>query len=164
MRSILSIIIHCSATRPAWMADRSLEDQVAEIRRWHTEERGWRDIGYHFVVGRDGRSLPGRALEKIGAHTRGRNRDTIGICLIGGHGSAASDAPSEHFTPPQLAELHRLVFELCERFKIHRTLRVKGHNDYAAKGCPGFSVKHWLRSVEPGICRECGQPLPGAAS
>ena len=54
MREIDEIIIHATATNPSWMTDKPVEDVVAEIRRWHVEERKWSDIGYHAVIHRDG--------------------------------------------------------------------------------------------------------------
>ena len=57
---VIEIILHCADTRPDWMAGQSLADKVAEIRRWHVQQRGWRDIGYHWVIDRDGAVAPGR--------------------------------------------------------------------------------------------------------
>ncbi len=70
MREINEIIIHCTATNPNWYADRSVEDVVAEIRRWHVEERNWSDIGYHAIIHRDGSVGYGRPVERSGAHCR----------------------------------------------------------------------------------------------
>ena len=86
---VREIILHCSATRPDWMEGRSFSDQVAEIRRWHVQGNGWRDIGYHHVIGRGGEHATGRPETAIGAHVIGHNAGTIGICLIGGHGASA---------------------------------------------------------------------------
>ena len=57
---VREIILHCSATRPDWMQGRSFADQVAEIRRWHVQGNGWRDIGYHHLIGRAGERAAGR--------------------------------------------------------------------------------------------------------
>ena len=54
VRHIDEIVVHCTATNPKWFVDRDAQDVVKEIRRWHTEERGWSDIGYHFVIHRNG--------------------------------------------------------------------------------------------------------------
>lgn len=132
------VVVHCSATRPKWWAEQTLEEKVAEIRRWHVEERGWRDIGYHRVIDRDGRISVGRSLWEIGAHVAGHNRGTIGICLLGGHGASAQDRFDDHFTPAQRASLEAYLRELSELTEIKK---VSGHNEYSAKGCPGFSVK-----------------------
>ena len=142
MRHINEIIVHCSATKPEWMADRPTSDKVAEIRRWHVQERGWRDIGYHFVIDRDGEIEDGRRVFQPGAHTYGHNANSIGICLIGGHGSDANDAPGEHFTAAQLNALRTHIDYL--QCHYHGIKKITGHNEYAAKACPGFRVGPWL--------------------
>jgi len=137
MRELKRIILHCSATREEWMEDAGLEAQVEEIRRWHVEGRGWSDIGYHFLIGRDGEYAVGRPLERIGAHVRGHNRDSIGVCLIGGHGSASTDSFHDNFTEEQLASVEDLV---SVTRMLLGPLSFHGHNEYAAKACPGFRV------------------------
>ena len=77
MREIKSIILHCSAT------PEGKDFTVADITRWH-KERGFRTIGYHYVVYRDGTVHKGRPVEQIGAHCEGHNKDSIGVCYIGG--------------------------------------------------------------------------------
>lgn len=74
MREVQKHIIHCS--------DSTFGD-VAEIRRWHIA-RGFNDVGYHFVIRRDGEVEMGRTLETIGAHCKGHNTNSIGTCLVGG--------------------------------------------------------------------------------
>lgn len=143
MRQISEIIVHSSATKPEWMHDRPTSEKVEEIRRWHTSApRNWRDIGYHVVIDRDGTIADGRPIAQAGAHVRGRNANSIGICLIGGHGSDANDPPSEHFTAAQLAALRHQI----DRLKLNYPgiTKVSGHNEYAAKACPGFKVGPWL--------------------
>lgn len=135
------IVVHCAATVPDWMAGRPLLEQVAEIRRWHVQGNGWRDIGYHWIIGRDGLILPGRPETQIGAHVVERNQGSIGICLIGGHEAAASDSFERHFTPAQAVTLRQQIAAISGRTRIRR---VSGHNEYAAKGCPGFFVPDWL--------------------
>lgn len=77
MRNINEIIIHCSAT-PSKM-----DIGVKEIRDWHVNGNGWKDIGYHIVIRRDGTIEDGRPIKDIGSHCYGRNRHSIGICLVG---------------------------------------------------------------------------------
>ena len=139
---VTEITLHCADTRPEWMAGRPLVEKVAEIRRWHVQERGWRDIGYHWVIDRDGTVAPGRLETEIGAHVEGHNRGTIGVCLLGGYGAKADDPFEKSFTPAQAAAVRRLINEINARAAIRK---VSGHNDYAAKACPGFGVATWLR-------------------
>lgn len=138
---VREIIVHCSATRPDWMAGRTIAEKVAEIRRWHLAN-GWNDIGYHWIIDRDGKVLAGRAETVIGAHTVGKNSGTIGICLIGGHGSAETDSFSTHFTHQQDVTLGQMIDAISSRTQIER---VSGHNEYAAKACPGFNVPAWMK-------------------
>jgi len=141
MRRLDEIIIHTAVTRPSWMADRPLSEKVAEIRRWHVEGNGWSDIGYHFVIDRDGRVMAGRPVERIGAHTYGHNDTTIGICLLGGYGGNADDPFREHYTSEQDVSLRSLIADLQGRYGIRK---VSGHNEYAAKACPCFHVPSWF--------------------
>lgn len=141
MRPITEIIIHCSATRPEWMERFPIAKKVEEIRRWHVQGRGWRDIGYHFLIDRDGRVAKGRPVDQVGAHVQGHNTGTIGVCLIGGHGSSERDKFSDHFTAAQEKALQKLLADLMKAHPDAR--RISGHNQYAAKACPGFNVPDW---------------------
>ena len=78
MREINRIILHCSAT------PEGEHISTETIRDWHVNKRGWSDIGYHFVVLLDGTIEAGRPLDRVGAHTKGHNEDSIGICIVGG--------------------------------------------------------------------------------
>ncbi|WP_411838559.1 N-acetylmuramoyl-L-alanine amidase [Paracoccus sp. ME4] len=143
---VTEIIVHCAATRRDWMEGRPLADKIAEIRRWHTSAPlNWRDIGYHWIIDIDGKVLPGRKETDIGAHAGAvKNRGTIGICLIGGHGSAETDRFSDHFTHQQDITLRQMIDAISLRTAIRR---VSGHNEYAAKACPGFDVATWLKGA-----------------
>jgi len=142
MRDIDEIIVHATATNPSWMEDKPVEDVVTEIRRWHVEERKWSDVGYHFIIHRDGSLGEGRPVERSGAHVGGRNKTTIGVSLVGGRGGVADGEFHEHFTGAQEASLEQLIRKLKEE---HPTItKVSGHNEYASKACPCFSVKEWL--------------------
>jgi N-acetylmuramoyl-L-alanine amidase len=142
VRPISEIIIHCTATRPEWRADDPTSAKVAEVRRWHVEDRGWKDIGYHFLIDRDGTVAKGRPLEQVGAHVQGHNTGTIGVSLIGGHGSSADDPFERHFTTKQDKALRKLIADLRKQFPA--ITKVTGHNQYANKACPGFQVSRWL--------------------
>jgi hypothetical protein len=143
-RRITEINIHCAATKPGWMAGRPGLDKVAEIRRWHVQDTGWSDIGYHYVIDRDGGVYRGRSEQKVGAFEPKTNARAIGICLVGGYGSSATDAFSQHYTPEQEATLRRLISALQD--KHAGITRVTGHNDYSTKACPGFKVDRWLKN------------------
>ena len=142
MRPITEIIIHCSATRPEWMEGRPSGDKRDEIRRWHVEGNGWADIGYHDLIDRDGTLMTGRGINRVGAHCKGHNAGTIGVCLIGGHGSSELDEFEEHYTPEQDAALRKYIAAQKQQFPS--ISMITGHNEYAAKACPGFMVSEWM--------------------
>ncbi len=130
-RVISEIIVHCTATPEG--KDYSVDD----IRAWH-KTRGWSDIGYHYVVYRDGRVMVGRPIGQIGAHVTGRNAGTIGVSYVGGVSKDGKTAKDTR-TPAQRASLLWLVGELA---RIHKGVKkVSGHNQYAAKACPSFDVR-----------------------
>ena len=129
MRKINEIIIHCSATRPK-------QDIGADwIRNIHVNQNGWLDIGYHFVIRRNGVVENGRPLDQAGSHCKGHNHDTIGICLVGGLNDDLR--PEDNFTDAQWKSLFKLVDELKTRFAIQK---ISGHNQYSSKACPCFDV------------------------
>jgi len=142
MRAINEIIIHCTATRPNWWKSKPTKSKVNEVRRWHVEERGWSDIGYHYLIDRDGTIAEGRPVERIGAHTKGHNKSSIGIALFGGHGGSASDAFDDNFTLEQEVALRELIEKL--KGKHPDIIKVSGHNQYSSKACPCFSVPSWV--------------------
>lgn len=141
---VSEVVVHCSATRPDWMHNASFSDQVAEIRRWHMQDRGWRDIGYHWLISRAGDLLPGRAETEIGAGVVDHNRGVIHVCLIGGAGSAETDRFKDSFTPAQDITLRGQLQAIGMRTQIRR---ISGHNEWAAKACPGFNVPAWLKEA-----------------
>lgn len=128
-RSITEIIVHCSAT--AECKDFTVED----IRRWH-KAQGWSDIGYHYVVYRDGSIHDGRDVNISGAHCTGHNSHSIGVCYIGG---VATDGktPKDTRTERQKAALLSLLLDLK---KLYPGAAIHGHRDYANKACPSFDA------------------------
>lgn len=140
-----TIFIHCAATRPDWFEGETLAQKVAEITRWH-KQRGWRAIGYHWIIDRDGQIAKGRDEDETGSHVAGHNTGSIGVCLIGGHGSNENDAFEKHYTPEQEHALRGLIEDIKDRTPIKS---VRGHNEVAAKACPGFNVKRWLARKPP---------------
>ena len=146
MRMINEIFVHCTATRPEWWADRRPSEKVAEVRRWHTQDRGWSDIGYHYLIDRDGTVVEGRPIEKAGAHVKNHNSHSVGISLFGGHGGDQDDSFEEHFTPEQDRALRKLLAQLQMEYPSIKSIR--GHNAVSAKMCPCFQVQPWLRGAE----------------
>lgn len=137
MRKINEIILHCAAT------PEGKDFTVADIRRWHLKN-GWRDIGYHYVIYRDGTIHLGRPLDQIGAHTTNHNSNSIGICYIGGC-AADGKTPKDTRTPEQKEAMYTLCKVLCDILGIKK---ISGHREYAAKACPSFDVQAWRREVK----------------
>lgn len=126
------IIIHCSATQEG------LDFRARDVKRWHLNE-GYADIGYHYIIDLDGTIEKGRNEDVIGAHCKGQNSQSIGICYIGGLDT--SNAPKDTRTVQQKAALYRLITDIRERYG---NLPVYGHNEFANKACPCFDVqKEW---------------------
>lgn len=142
------IFVHCSATPANWMSDKPVEAKRDTIKRWHTIDRGWSDIGYACVIDRDGSVAWGRDLdddgdyyEETAAAARGFNTRGVHICLLGGAGSNENDSFSDHFTPEQDLAARKIIMDIMNHF--NKKMWVRGHNEVAAKACPGFQVKDW---------------------
>jgi hypothetical protein len=129
------LVVHCSASPPG------LDIGAAEIRQWH-KVRGWSDIGYHFILRRDGRIEEGRPADEVGCHVKGHNSDTLALCLVGGVDQR--QRPQNNFTDAQRASLRQLVGALSARYP---QAKVIGHRDFpgVAKACPCFDAIGWAR-------------------
>ena len=137
MRKIDLIVIHCSATRAG------KNYTAADIDRWH-RERGFSMIGYHFVVLRNGTVETGRPLTQPGAHCKGHNSTSIGVCYIGGL-SADGTQPQDTRTPEQKTALTNLLTKLKERFP---NATIRSHRDFAKKDCPCFDATREYSKVK----------------
>ena len=129
MRPINRIIVHHSAS-PREATTRHM------IEEWH-RANGWKGIGYHWVIEGDGLRYATRSMEIAGAHARGANHDSIGICTVGNNCE-----PDERWTPQQEDTLRALIGELLSRFG---PLDIIGHRDVpgAKTLCPGIDVRNW---------------------
>ena len=116
---------------------------IRDIQTVHMRDRGWGDIGYHFLIDPTGRIWQGRLLDWQGAHAQGSNNvSNIGVCLLG-------DFDHERPDPRALESLERLVDALCERHHIARS-RVYGHQKFAATECPGDALMAWIARYTAG--------------
>lgn len=140
---VTTIWLHQSTTRPNWMKDNTLKEQVDEIRDWHVHDRGWDDVAYHYLIGRDGDHAEGRLEGVVGAGVKGHNTGAIHICLIGGHGASKDDPFEQHFTPQQEEKARFLIDDIRSR-SSGVDVKVRGHSEVANKACPGFNVKRWM--------------------
>jgi len=129
-------VVHCSATPP------DMEIGVKEIDRWH-KARGWFGCGYHFVINRAGELEHGRSVETYGAHVRGYNHESIGICLVGGFD--LNNDPEENYNEGQMLQLEALLNDLHDQFP---NAEIVGHNELDPhKACPSFDVKQWFEEI-----------------
>lgn len=125
------IVIHCAATKP------SMDIGAAEIDQWHRRQ-GWNEIGYHRVIRRDGRIEHGRPFTVPGAHVRGHNGHSVGICLVGGVKESDGKTPENNFTEEQFITLRVLVRQVKLMFP---KAEVVGHRNLdPKKACPSFDV------------------------
>ena len=131
MRKINKIIIHCSAT------PQNRKVSVNTIRKWHLQ-RGFNDIGYHYVIHLDGKISVGRPIEKVGAHCAYENRGSIGICYVGGM-TKDMKKPKDTRTQAQKDSLIKLMHELI--YKYNKDMTIHGHNEYSNKSCPCYNVQ-----------------------
>ena len=136
MRSISEIIIHCADT-PA-----GRDNTVADITAWH-KDRGFRTIGYHYVIYRDGSIHTGRPVQEIGAHCKGHNAHSIGICYIGGK-SADGKRHEDTRTPEQKEAMLSLLRQLKAQYP---NATVYGHRDFSSKPCPCFDARSEYKSL-----------------
>lgn len=139
------IVIHCSAT------EMGREVSIRDITQWH-KARGFRTIGYHFLIHLDGEISRGRKLEEVGAHAKGYNTNSVGVCYVGGLKNAK---PHDTRTISQMHSIRGLIAALKSIYDINR---IVGHRDLSVdlnangmitknewmKSCPCFDVKTGL--------------------
>ena len=128
MRRIDKIIVHCTAT------PEGRDVSVKEIDLWH-RQRGFKGVGYHYVIGLDGTVDVGRPISEIGAHCSGYNSHSVGVCYVGGLDK--DGRPKDTRTTQQKSALIELLTALREQFP---QARIFGHRDFAAKACPCFDA------------------------
>lgn len=135
-RTITEIIVHCTAT------PEGKDYTVDDIRRWH-KEQGWSDIGYHYVIYRDGSIHEGRDVKYSGAHCTGHNANSIGVVYVGGVGKDGKTAKDTR-TKAQKRALLQVMRTLRAAYP---SARIYGHRDFAKKDCPSFDAKEEYKSV-----------------
>ena len=135
-RTIKELIVHCSAT------PEGKDYNVDTIRQWHLQ-RGFSDIGYHYVIYRDGSIHIGRDESIIGAHCTGHNTNSIGVCYIGGCTSDGK-TPKDTRTTEQKQSLVKLLKELKTKYP---QASIHGHRDFSSKACPSFDATKEYSSI-----------------
>ena len=131
MREIKYIVLHCSATKEGQRVT------VEQIDKWH-KARGFRKIGYHYLIMLDGEICKGRDLAEIGAHVAGSNANSIGICYVGGLDAAGK--PKDTRTEQQKAAMFYLLQQLREQFPKAQIL---GHRDFSPDRNGNGIIEPW---------------------
>ena len=128
-----TIVIHCAATKP------SMDIGYDEIRKWHVEDNGWDDVGYHYIIKRDGTLQTGRDESMVGSHARQVNGTSLGICLVGGVND--NNDWENNFNDEQFETLKTIVLKLKDKYQIEKII---GHYEVDdVKKCPSFDVTEW---------------------
>lgn len=133
-RTITELIVHCSAT------PEGVDYTVDDIRKWH-KQQGWSDIGYHYVVYRNGLIVDGRDVDLIGAHCLkgGHNTHSIGICYVGGVDKDDIKKSKDTRTHEQRAALKAILIDLK---RLYPNAKIYGHRDFdKGKDCPSFDAR-----------------------
>ena len=118
-------------------------DIVNAIQRYHQKTNGWADIGYHYLIGVDGRVYEGRTVAAQGAHVGGaKNRHNLGVSMIG-------DFEISEPNPVQLTTLRRFMGTMQQRYRIPNS-QVFGHRDFGITVCPGKNLYQWLSAYKRG--------------
>ena len=157
MRKITEIILHCSAT------PEGKDYKAADIDRWH-RNNGWKCIGYNFVIDIDGTIENGRDIEDIPAHCSGHNKNSVGICYIGGCDKNMKAKDTR--TDSQKISLYKVVYEMMKKYNLDLT-NVYCHNQFSNKQCPSFDIGtfkkeylEWQNKPKTIICPHCGNEIP----
>lgn len=135
-RKINEIIVHCTAT------PQGKNFTVEDIDRWH-KERGWKGIGYHYVVYLDGTVHEGRDVDVMGAHCTGHNKNSIGVVYIGGLDASGKKAFDSRTTEQRIS----LMNTIKELKSLYPNATVHGHNEFAAKACPSFNAREEYKNL-----------------
>ena len=135
-RDVFKIIVHHTAS--------PRDTTVSQIRDWHVNGNGWSDIGYHYIILGDGTLERGRSINKTGAHCKGHNKGSIGICVTG---NTSQEPP----TTAQVESLFGTLKMLLEDYNLQRS-DVYGHRDFGATECPGDWLYTLLQQFKQGLC------------
>lgn len=139
-RKVSKVFIHCSDS------DRYYHDNIETIRKWHVQDNGWSDVGYHFFITKDGYIHTGRDIKKIPSAQKGHNTGSIAICLSG----------RNEFTEKQFESLRKFCKEIKQAYDNKITFH--GHCEVSGKTCPVFDYKEELNLNNQGYIKF--SPLP----
>lgn len=140
MSGVSRITVHHEGWEPVWFNDkRTTAARIEKIRRYHVEDNGWGDIGYHYIVDRAGRVWEGRPLNYQGAHVRNNNEHNIGILVLG---NFEKQAPSS----AQLKSLYATTAGLSNNHRVSAG-RVRSHREINPTTCPGKNLQRQMDAL-----------------
>lgn len=132
LNEIKYLVLHCTDS------DEKSHDNIDTITQWHVSGNGWEDIGYNYLIANDGDKYYGRSLFFQGAHAKGYNANSIGICLTG----------STNFSIYQENSLFNLIMDILKDYKIER---IYYHNEINKnKTCPNFKWD-WIERLNKSL-------------
>ena len=137
MRVITHIVIHCTATQP--------EATVESIKRYWKEVKGWQQVGYHYLIDKNGFVNYLAKEEEVTNGVGGHNQHSVHVSYIGGVDKQGK--PKDTRSQSQLNAMKTIVARLKAKYPHAEIL---GHRDFpnVAKACPSFDVKEWLIDEE----------------
>lgn len=141
MGTVTRITVHHTGEHGAWDGLPDIEI-VQRIERYHRNEKDWAAIGYHFLVGKDGKVYEGRPARFQGAHVSTQNENNLGISVIG-------DFMAKQPSSRQLATLRAILDDKRREYGVGLG-RVYGHRDLHASQCPGDALYAWLKKYKTG--------------
>jgi LysM repeat protein len=136
MGKIKKITLHHTSEYPG-MNNLGDKEVIRAIAKYHRDRLDWADIGYHFLIGRDGKIYEGRPAHLQGAHTGGHNENNLGISMVG---NFVNKLPSQR----QLTALKLLLSSKFQEYGLS-TANLYGHRDFKATECPGEALYRWLQ-------------------
>jgi hypothetical protein len=139
MNGVSRITVHHTGEH-AGLADLPELEVLRRIERYHRRERGWCAIGYHYIVGKDGRVYEGRPTKYQGAHVLSNNEHNIGISVSG-------DFMKKLPSPAQLHALTAFLDEGRTKYSVSRA-KIYGHRDLNSSLCPGDALYRWLKTYK----------------
>ncbi|TQV82749.1 N-acetylmuramoyl-L-alanine amidase [Exilibacterium tricleocarpae] len=137
-RDVHSIFLHCSAS------DQSSHDDISIMKKWHVEDNGWSDVGYHFFITKNGDIQEGRNIEKIPIAQKGHNTGSIAICCHG--------LKKDKFTQKQMDSVKALCKAITDAYT--KKIRIRGHREVSSKECPVYDYKKVLGLDDKGYYSE----------
>lgn len=162
MRQVERITLHHSAMTAHPETLGRTGDIVRSIQKNHMQDRGWSDIGYHYIIDREGRVWDGRKVDWQGAHAGNptSNRGNVGICLLG---NFVSSSDGQQPSPEQLAAMEALVYDLCQRYRIPAS-RILTHREIKPTACPGGRLQAAVEHLRSAMLGRGGDGMAQRAS